>query len=616
MTPQEELAQLEELDALERKAAAGQSDSAWADAKKYGPGFLKEAGSSILRGAGNMGLWAVDALSSGTLDPKTLEPVKNPLVAKGQQALDEAFPKQDDSYFTRAMEGAGGMAGGGTLKDIMARIMAGITSGTGAKAGGEFAGNIDPRAKPAGELVGGVFGGLVPAAGLTGQHAPEAIVRRTLEGSTPAEWLRAAQNIRDFQGSGAQTATLVDALNSRPRLTALGNELNMSPGGEGFSNRVAGREQDLQGLGTEFLNRVNPREVNPGTVANQTADSAASVLENARNLRSTAYRNSLDGVNLTRSQAGSVHRNLLAMARNPNNTDDVRAAYQAVADRMLRNEGRAYITNLQDLGLNLKALKRNPPLLNAATGSKIDAENIRRAIVDAEAYIGQVSPQYQRANDEFSAFSQQYIRPLREGQIGTLAGTNPNAEKQAPVGRLDSLLGKDSTGRDTNTTLFNLRDPSQTQSPVSTEEIARAVYQRQLDKGSTDPGQLVRGNPGSPADARLEEVLNGAGLNVPHVTQPLRAADNMQNFKNPPQMATGDQPRSLLGAVFTPFRRGEFELTKRARQSNNEEISALLANPTEAGLRRLQEIAQFDPNVRRMIATQLMVNSANSGQGE
>jgi hypothetical protein len=610
MDAKEELAALRRMAELEDRVAKTESDSSLSDVMKYGPGFLKESAQSIGRGALNMG----NAAASHLLRMMPGQEGVDAFQAENQQKIEGILPKQDDSYFTRAMEGVGGMLGPGNLKELIARTMTGATGGIGAKAGGDYAGSVNPNLKPVGELVGGVLGGGIPAVGLTGQKQSEAILRKAVEGTPAAEWVQGHQNLRDFQQSGAQTATLIDAMNRRPRLVALGNELNMNPGGEAFSNQVANRERDLTGLGDEFLTRIGP-QTSVNQTANRASDSANSVLENARDLRSTAYRNSLAGVNITRSQAGSVHRNLLAMANNPRNTDEVRAAYQAVADRMLRDEGRAYITDLQDLGLNLKSLKRNPPGLDSASGSKIDAETIRRAIVDAEAFIGQVSPRYQQANDEFSRFSQQFVRPLREGPVGKMADKNPNLPDPTPAGRLDQLMGKDNSAADINTALFNLRDPSQTQMPVSSAEIARAVYQRQLDKGSTNPGQTVRGLPDSPADARLQDTLTGAGLNAGHVTQPLRAADNLQNFKKPPMISSNDQPRSALGALFTPFRRGEFELTKRARESNNQEIAALLAQPTGANLERLREISMFDPNVRKMIATQLMIYSGNAGQG-
>lgn len=560
-------------------------------------GFLAESGKTLARGGIGGILSGLEAMSAGTLDPATMKPVQNPLIAKGWAMLDKAIPKQDGIY-NEGIEAAGAGLTGGGPRAVLPSAAGGMTT-EGAKG---FLDKVLPPEMASkvsaglGMLVGAGAGyGLGPK-----QNAAQDTLRGSLEGTTPADWAQAGRNVQDFQQSGARTATLADALSNRQRLVGVAKGVDQNPGGELFSSRMAGRDEDLNRLGVEFLNRVNPA-VSVNQVANRTSDSANSVLENARNLRSEAYRNALDGVNVSTRDITGVHQNLLRMARNPQNTDEVRQAYQEVANRMLRNGGRSYITNLQDLGLNLKALKRNPPAIDAASGAKVDAETLRRAIVDAEAYIGQVSPRYQLANEEFSDFSQRFVRPLREGPVGKMADKNPNLPDPTPAGRLDQLMGKDNGPADIATALFNLRDPSQTRGPVPSAEIARAVYQRKLDMGSTDPGKTVRGDATSPANERLERVIQASGGDPATVTQPLRAADAMQALRGPVGANQAEAPRSLLGALLTPFRRGEFVLTKGAKERYNRELAELLTNNTPEGLARLREIAMFDPQVRRML---------------
>lgn len=609
----EELAALRRLAELEAKATSQPLTVGDIVTSKL-PGFAGEAGKSVLRGVGQMAVGGLDALGSGALDPVTMKPVQNPLVVKAQELLDTSLGKGDNSYFTRGMEGVGNLIG---PNQLVARIATGLASGFGGKAGGEAAGKIDPRLAPAGEFIGSFAAGMAPGRGLTGQRQSESILRQNLEGLTDADWQRASRNLTDFEQSGARTGTLVDALNNRQSLVSLANELRNLPGGESFNQRVNARGDDLLGLGEEFVYRTNPpnqgpvQPTNPLAVANQTSDAANAVLAEARRNRANDYRNDLMGVTLPRRPVVRIYSDLMTIARDPSRTDAERLAYAEAARALTRNQGQAVITSLSDLSSNIKSLKANPPGEYASAGAKVDANLYRNALRDLEARLSQVSPEYAAANARYAATSREVVAPLREGPIGRVVDVNPNNEAPTPTSRLDALLGKDNSQAAIAQALAQLSGAG-----ADPRAILQAVSQRKLDLGSTDPGATMRGVPGSPAEGRLNAVIQAGGLDPAQVTQPLRAADNLQNFQNVPLSLRNEMPRSLAGALLTPFRRGEFELTSRSRELNNRQIAEILSRGDQAGLAQLREIAMFDPAVRRMLAAQLAFTSAQGAQGD
>jgi len=636
MTPDEELAALRRLAELEGVSATPPKPITVGDVMSSNlPAFLGEAGKSIARGGANMLIGGFDSMGMKQLDPVTMEALPNPLVQKAQSFVDETLGKGDNSYFSRGLEGIGSMAG---PNQLLARIMTGLGSGFGGKAGGEVAGKVDPQFVPAGEVVGSVLGGIIPARGLTGQRQSESIINRALEGTSPADWIRAGRNLEDFQQTGVQTGTLVDALNSRQALTALAIELRNAPGGALFNQRVNNRGEDLTNLGELFTFRTNPpnlgpmQQNNPLGVANQTSDAANAVLSNARTARTRQYQADLAGEVVAPQDVINIYSNLMARASNPALTDATRAAYREAALALIKTDSSRTapitnlllpstsvrnqvastpITNLADLGANIKSLKANPPGENASTGTKIDASIYREALRDLERQLRAVSQAYARANNNYSATSRNVIAPLREGPIGRMRDVNPTSETPTPTSRLDALIGKDNSPNAIAQALAELSGFG-----ANPRAILQSVAQRKMDLGSTDPGGTIRGLPGSPAEARLNTTIQAGGLDPAQVTQPLRAADNLQNFQNPPIVLQSNDKRSLLGALLTPFRRGEFELTKADRMRNDQEISQFLSPMDQAGLDRLRQIAMFNPELRRMLSAQLGFTSALSAEGE
>jgi len=203
--------------------------------------------------------------------------------------------------------------------------------------------------------------------------------------------------------------------------------------------------------------------------------------------------------------------------------------------------------------------------------------------------------------DEFGAFTNGPMAAEREGIIGKLADKNPTIDKAQPASRLEQLLGGydpqtiEGAGRTLSNPVFTggaTVDPS---------EIARALMQQRTAAGTTNPGAAIRGLEGSTKESQIAALLTAGGRNPNEVLEPLRAADMLQGLNTPagrqqiPEM-------SFWQGLIRPFRTADMALTGKTTHGIQKEAAELLAQPaTPESVRRLQEIAMFDPNVRRIL---------------
>jgi hypothetical protein len=136
---------------------------------------------------------------------------------------------------------------------------------------------------------------------------------------------------------------------------------------------------------------------------------------------------------------------------------------------------------------------------------------------------------------------------------------------------------------------------------VNKQDIARALLERQLDKGSTNPGQTIRGTPGSLADQKLDALLKSAGADIPKTKQPLAAAELLQGFRTTQSSGT-PPPVGFLGSVTRPLRAVSLAAQGTTQEKYMREIAELLSDPRN--LPELQKIAMFDPMVRKLLTAQ------------
>jgi len=625
MTPQQELAELEELDRLERAAANSSGGSVLDAAKSGATDVTRGVGKSVAAMPG--ALPPVNMLRK--LIPQFFMPLNtpmadraqafnmpDPMAVQGARKIEEILPTpQGDSqarqYGRAGLEGVGGMLAlgpqnliSGGIKEKLASVLAGLGGGMGAKAGGEYGKSINPALEEAGSFLGGAVGGGIPAFALgpslsSGQKRLSEATREL----PPQTWEEAAKNVDSFSRVGSTTATLADAFPRNSSLMGVAEDVRGSKGGEGLVARTTGRDKDIQRIAEVALNKAHPQEVGVNDVTGRAVGSANKALENLKDLRGEAIGNRFAGVSIRPDKVKELETTL----RNVGNGQEVpeaARAYHTVADRLLAKDG-SVLTKLQDLSLQIKSLKSDMKNPNSPLGGsgEIMKNHLRQAVADAEQGLGEIAPAFEPAMKDFGAYTQQVIEPARKGPIGRLSDRNPLTAGAEPVSKLNSLLNGNSP-KEVQRTAQTLADSELTKgSPTSAGEIARALMQAKLEKGPTDPGKAIRGAEGSAQEGRLAALLAAGGKNPVEVLEPLQVTDKLQNFMGNPGHRGQEMP-SMLSAAAQPSWYAKMLANVFTGKGTTREIAEVLKDP--ANLPKLQELAQFDPNVRRMLIANSM----------
>lgn len=516
----------------------------------------------------------------------------------GETALNAAVPPEPGAWF-RAMEGGGGgfvMGPSGGLRNVVTNVASGVASSLASEGASAALEGQNPTLRKIGTLLAGVGTGAATGFGLGPKQTPaEKTLRNAAQGS---DFPSAQKNADTFNQAGSTTATAAEAFPENNKLLALALEARNSPGGDALRNRTAGRAQDLGRMTDEFLNRIGP-EVSPNAVANDVADAANANLQNLQKLKSDSLGNRLAGKVVPDAQVADIYRQLQTRAKNEP-SPEVADAYRAVAEQLIHQDGNNFITDLQQLSFQLKRLKENPPTQNASTGRKINSSDLSVAVRDAEEALGSVAPDFKEGMEDYAKFSQEVHNPAKEGPIGKLADRNPNLVTPTPASRLEAII-KDQNPKAISGTMQELGDSSLFGNRAANrKDIVRALMQRKLEAGSTNPGQQVRGQVGSQLDKNLDALLNGAGVDPIHAKQPLEAADLLQNIQGPPSLE-GSKPNSVLDSVVRPMRALGMLASGQTQEKYYQQIAEILAKPNRQSIEKLQEIAMFDPKVRKML---------------
>ena len=576
------------------------------DVVKYGPGFLAENGRKALAsGMGSLNNMA------GTFS--TLPTVPGMLMKAARAGAGNAQPVIDavdvplaqgaslpETLLDKAARGTGAalalpIPGAGLLGNVLPGAVGGMTG----EMAGRYAEGVSPSLKPYGELAGNILGG-TGTGFLLGprQSVAEQDIRTALKGTTPEGFDRARQLSQTMQDAGAKTATAAEAFPAGSGIMALANQTRGTNLDNSLRTVTQNRPNDLQDLGTEFLNRISPRQVDPNAVANRTSDSANAVLDNIRQLRGTGLGNRLMGQQVPAHAVEGMRLDLLNLADIAKRPAEGNA-YRQVAASLLDQKGQP-ITDVQQLSLSIKSLKdaaKNPNAL--FNGNAISGVDLSQAIKNTEQELGSLSPAFQGGMQDFRDFSRNVLAPTQAGPIGRLADRNPLTAGPTPVGRLGTLLSGNTpdTVRNTAQTLgdVNLTN-GQITNPL---DIAKALAMQKLATGSVNPGQAIRGNAGSPAEANFNALLEAGGVNPATVNQPLVAADSLQSFAGP--AGHKELPRMSLTNLIRPFRTIDMFTSGRTEHGVNRDVANLLSKGGPDAVTKLQKIAMFDPGVRRML---------------
>lgn len=521
---------------------------------------------------------------------------------------------QNEQLFSKVLEGVGGAGVMPTGTGIVPSALTGGMSSLGGELGKRFGDRVLPGAGGTfGQMAGsGLVGGLTGF--LTGpkQSLGQADIRRALGAEPPQTFADAVGNLSDFSQTGAKTATLAEAFPQNSGIMALADKARGSNLKNALRTQTEGRPQDLQSLGGFFLDRINP-PVDANAVANKAGGSANAFLSTEKEARNAGIANRLAATPPILPQYIASVQNDLRSIASAQNRPGAAAAYRKVADALSGQNG--VLTSPQDLSLaivELRTAAKNPnaPIYQTGGVSKVDLE---QAIEAARQGISQSSPGFGQALDDFAKYSQNVMTPSRQGPIGSLSDRNPLLAGQTPVSRLGGLV----TGNEPSTinaVTRSLADPVLTGGqPTNPLEIARALMQQKLGLGSTNPGSAVRGLPGSDVEQQIAALLQSGGKNPSEVMQPLSVADKLQPFAQ--SAGINEPPRLGAASLIRPFRTIDMLASGHTQRGVQDEIARLLASPTPEALANLQRIAQFDPNVRKMLMAQGIVVPMLQNQG-
>jgi hypothetical protein len=540
----------------------------------------------------------------------------------GNLALAEKLiPTPEGDPFSRQMErsfieGAGGALALGPGFAMQAPKAALVSGGIGNVAAdltqraGNNAGVPEQVTDIASTLAGMLVGGGAAYAFGPRQNASDARIRDALKTTPPADWLKAWENRRLL--ADTQTGTMAEAFPGRNPIKALAEETAAGAGGGQLASRLVGRDQEMQDLGTLTADRLGPR-----TSPAQTANAVAEAATGARNLvgrtASDTLGNRLLGQNIRPGQTAEIYRYLQGLASSTRRTE-LADAYREVADQLLAQGGNSFLTSVQDLSLSLKGLKDRPVGEAGSSGRKINSNDLAAAIREAEQALAQRSPAFREGMGDFQAFHQQVGGPLKEGIIGASA-VNPNIPKPAPKAVLNNFL-TGQTADDVAGAARMLQNPNLTGGPtVDPLQIAQALIRAKTEKGSLNPGQSVRGMPGSQQDQNLQALIDAGGIDPQQALRPLAQADLMAgNYKRPPG-TTGDAPIASISALIRVRRFLDFLANKGDRENYYREISKLLTDPSPENLQALRERAMFDPEIRRRLTMASALNPAMQQEG-
>lgn len=598
----------------------------------------KKYGFPVIRGALQSAQGLLNGLGAGELDPKTMAPVEPPLARKLREYTDKNFPEQE-GLVARGLEGVGQTVGGGP-RTAIAGALSNI-AGSSAQKALEAAG-APKTAQTAGSVAAALLTGVGSGFALAPrQGAADQAIRRSTAGLDlgpgGADYHIASQNAAKYASSGATTGTLPELLPGNNRLLSLALEARRSRGGEKLSAQVNNREADLQALTNRAVEQSGPPVV-PAEVANRARTAGENVINKAMSNRSKQYQLDLAGVqDLPPAQVDALISVLKDSAKNTQSQVE-RDAYSAAIDSLTSAQpGTATVTrtvasppigkkgfrvanatetaevptpqpktSIQAIARDLKQMQENANSLTQNGGQKLNSAAVSEQYKAVQDFLKSLSAPYRKAEANYASTSANVVDPLVGGPIGDVAGRNPRSLPDPNASVLNNLI-KDQTPESIPGVLATLQSGDQLPSNLL-PKIARTLVEQRVQNGTLNPGQAIRGLPGSLKDRNLQAVLESANLDSYPLKETLDVADMLQT----PQFrsavgTTGEAPVTTVGLRIPNASRIAAGLADRFLGTNlqnkyYEKISALLSDPSQEALDKLRKIAMFDPKVRQLMA--------------
>ena len=539
MTPQEELAALNELKSLEDAKAA----HAVPQAPEKGfmdklsdmiPDSVKNVGTAMYKGAAGLAAGAADALAAqpdfrdaiaaGMGEKRTFDPngpVSVALEKSGYQPKTQA-----EKYVNMGIRGAtSALTGPGAITGPGRAIVSGLSSGLVGEAAGQLPGiagtSSEGVARVAGALAGGFGGGLATAP----FKNSKALTQEAFAGLTPDELDKA--KILMMQASKAGVPVNLDqALGRDSNISNMIKTLVSRKEGQPIVDQLRDQPAQVKTL-ADRLTQILPGTVKErAAIANETQGAATDVMQKIRKQRTDAVRPFYQASGeVPADVAQTLYSKVKQAAADAPDTNkgDLLEDIATVVQKAMKRQEQPASTILGADGKPLQASAAGPlnmeqlndslrtfttGLKNVTTNSKAgDKEAVGAALSMVKSIrdtLGEASPNFKAGNDLYSKMSAELVDPMKKGVIGRVAGaTGAVADKEA----MDKFLPILARGRDPKANTSEIVKFAQ--ETKDTPAIFQNAVKTNFSNAVADAEGQVNGQLAPSLPAALERTLLG-----------------------------------------------------------------------------------------------------------
>lgn len=546
-------------------------------------------------------------------DPKTPGPVESfgQDVSKAwgdlekEQGMDPGVPRT----FVKGVGGALAtpFPGGATTKPLQT-VFANLMSGGVGNVSADFAEKLAPEGlKGPASFLGGLAGGGGTAIALGPRLSlAEMDINQAFQGQPKGSFAEAADLMTDFERSGAKTYTSAEAFPDNAALQTLASQARNydTRGFNALRGRTEGRKQDLIDLTNRTVGLIDPTLPDPATVSGKVAGAAERKLAGLEKARGDAYGNTIAAApDVDPRVMALLEQHFLSLAKNPDIIGAKQDAYRKFAESLKRSDGGLH-TNLRNLTDVNKLAKESIPSDTAPAQSAL----YRDVYTEANDFLKGVSPDYRKAEEAFAQTSRNVVDPARASVLGRLASPNYRPDRPVATGRL-TPVDEITDPALLRGVLSDLQANAQN-TPNIAREIASALAQRKTRDGVTNAQTALAGEKGAPRNRTFSTMLDAAGAPRQQIEGNLRVSDALQGNMSPVQLK--GLPDPLLRQMIRPFRTIDMAVTATGEATMQRQIAEILAQQGQPALKRLQEIAMFNPDVRRALTA---LAAARGGAG-
>ncbi len=557
MTPQEELAALNELRALEAvKAQKATGDFSIMD-------NLKNIGTAAYKGVAGIAAGAADALAGShdvsdvvgaTFSGKpvreldTTMPVSRALEETGYQ------PKTAGQKFVNAgVRGATGalISPAGVAGPVRAAVT-GMSAGLGSEAGGElFKGSkAEPWARLVGALAGGTAGGV--ASSTVGNS--RSLAREAFQGLTQQE-IDTAKALMAKGRMAGLPVNLDQALGKDSNVTNVVKALVTQKEGQPIVNQLRGQTEQARTLATRITDQIPGTVREPADIANASQAAATDAIKAARASRTAATKPLFDRAgDVPDDLLDKLHQQVTAEAAKAPDTNRGNLLGK-LADILgnAKERGKPQGTGIMDHnGQEFMSPGAPVPIgeLNASLRSNLNqAKNINLsssandkeaigALGDAVGQIrrelGEHSSDFKAANALYQHLSETTVDPLKKSVVGRVAGISGEVADKEAVNKLLPILAK---GRNPETPTSEILDFARSAPPAVFQDAVKTHFSNAVANAE----QQVAGKLSPDMPRALEASLYGTKMQRQGMKDMLTAVGQQVNPDEPSLLYKGFQ---------------------------------------------------------------------------